>query len=151
MNDDNVVDKAKLMIETFTKGLADGVKHFGHTGQELTTVKAIIEELKARGSISIKAPNNSKPAATESKNPNKISSIKAAWNGYLKSAIPDTASDAQKEECMCAFYAGAASVFVGLLTCTSRNGDVTEADFAVLGGYYEELSQFINHWAGIPT
>lgn len=51
------LEKARLMVETFTNGLAAGVKHFDHRGRELKTVKEILEELRTHGSVSIKFPD----------------------------------------------------------------------------------------------
>jgi hypothetical protein len=58
---DSAMENAELMIETFTKGLADGVKHFDKNGKELKTVREILETLQAEGNVAIEFPKDQAP------------------------------------------------------------------------------------------
>lgn len=73
-----------------------------------------------------------------------MSSIKEQWESYLRDVIPATASPVQREECMRAFYAGAASVFGGLIGGLSCEADTTAEDLAVIDGFHQELEAW-NH------
>jgi hypothetical protein len=50
----DTVEKAVLLIETFTNGLKGGVKHYDNSKKELKSVKEILEALQREGSISVK-------------------------------------------------------------------------------------------------
>jgi hypothetical protein len=51
-----VTQKALLLISTFKNAIDKGYKHFDKSGKELTTVKEILETLRSEGSVMIQEP-----------------------------------------------------------------------------------------------
>ncbi len=67
--------------------------------------------------------------------------IEEAWVSYREECIPPTASHTQVVESRRAFYAGACTLFVGILEGLSPNKDVTDADVAALEDIKAELDE----------
>jgi hypothetical protein len=68
-----------------------------------------------------------------------------AWDSYEKRVLPRTASLVQITETKRAFYAGAMTVFLGLIANISESDDDTVAteDLAVLDGLKAELDEWV--------
>lgn len=66
----------------------------------------------------------------------------AAWRSYAEQVLPFGASDVQRQESRRAFYAGAQSLFGGILTMLDPGEEPTDADLAKMDAVQAELSQF---------
>ena len=68
--------------------------------------------------------------------------INEAWLSYEAEVIPANAPEVQRSESRRAFYAGARTVFDGLVSGVSEEG-TTEADLAMMDSIKSELDQFL--------
>ncbi len=66
--------------------------------------------------------------------------IEKAWHSFAEEVIPPTAHEVQRQECRRAFYAGAASVFGGLLDSVGNDdGPPTADEMAAMESVSREL------------
>lgn len=70
--------------------------------------------------------------------------LNTAWRSYAERVIPADASDYQRRECRLAFYAGARSLFTGIIDMLDPGDEATDADCAKMGMVEAELEQFYN-------
>lgn len=68
--------------------------------------------------------------------------IDTAWRSYAEQVIPMNAPDIQRQECRRAFYAGAASVFSGIMTMLDPGAEPTDADLEKMSALEDELNQY---------
>jgi len=68
--------------------------------------------------------------------------IKAGWDSYRKTVMPQDAPDIQIRECRQAFYAGASILFQGLMTALDPGEEPTDADLQRMADIQNELDAF---------
>jgi hypothetical protein len=68
--------------------------------------------------------------------------IEEAWKGYREHVVPPGASATQVEECRRAFFAGAATLFHGVMKSLSPGNGVTSGDERFMIGLMEEIEEF---------
>ena len=68
--------------------------------------------------------------------------IEPAWESYRDMVVPKDASETQVYECRQAFFAGAASLFYGILLALDEDSDPTEADIQRMDDVKTELDEF---------
>lgn len=68
--------------------------------------------------------------------------IADAWDSYARNVVPADACAEQKTETRRAFYAGAQSLLVAMLTGLDPESDMTEGDMDRMDGIHVELRQF---------
>ncbi len=70
--------------------------------------------------------------------------LDTAWRSYAEQVIPIDAPDFQRRECRRAFYAGAQSLFNGILNMLGPEEEATEAECGKMAMVEAELEQFCN-------
>lgn len=68
--------------------------------------------------------------------------IDAAWRSYSEKVLPFNASDIQRQECRRAFYAGASSLFDGILTMLDPGTEPTDADLDKMTAIHSEFEEY---------
>lgn len=69
--------------------------------------------------------------------------IEQGWLAYAEQVIPAGASEVQQVECKRAYYAGAAALFVGILTALDAGSEPTENDLARMDDLRAELDEWL--------
>ena len=68
--------------------------------------------------------------------------IADAWRDFEIKVIPLNAPEVQRTECRCAFYAGAAALFLDLFRVLDPGGEPTAADLKRMDDIKAEIDQF---------
>ena len=69
--------------------------------------------------------------------------IDTAWRSYAEQIIPVNAPDVQRQELRRAFYAGAASMFGGIMAMLEPGTEPTDADLENMNALQGELDQYV--------
>jgi hypothetical protein len=69
--------------------------------------------------------------------------IAGAWQEYHDKVIPGTADEVQISETRKAFYAGAMSVFMGVIGGLSAGDEAQPEDLALLDDIQREIDEFL--------
>lgn len=64
------------------------------------------------------------------------------WASYFKAVYPIGVSDAQRQECERAFYAGASWFFSAVAVLSDGGSEATDADVTILNGMVDEMDAF---------